>query len=86
MATPDRYKPLTPVSVQRRELEALERNSKQKIEWDKKRLEDERKQHYQSYNASTDDYMKEALSKVRKSNVSIPQDLAMFNGTFIYKK
>ena len=38
----------------------------------------------QSISASTDDYMKNALTQVRKSDVTLPDELTMMNGTFIY--
>ena len=38
----------------------------------------------QSVSASTDDYMKNALTQVRKSDVTLPDTLTRLHGTFIY--
>jgi hypothetical protein len=42
------------------------------------------KQFQQSTDSINDTYMKDALSKVRESNVSIDTDLSRFNGTYLY--
>ena len=40
----------------------------------------------QSRLAGEDYYMKDALARVRQSDVSIPHDLARFHGSTIYQK
>ena len=38
----------------------------------------------QSISASTDDYMKNALTQVRKSDVTLPDTLTRLHGTWVY--
>ena len=40
----------------------------------------------QSISASTDDYMKNALSQVRKSDVGLPETLTRFHGSWVYNQ
>ena len=40
----------------------------------------------QSISASTDDYMKNALTQVRKSGVGLPETLTRLHGTWVYNQ
>ena len=40
----------------------------------------------QSISASTDDYMKNALSQVRKSDVGLPETLTRHQGSWVYNQ
>ena len=40
----------------------------------------------QSISASTDTYMKNALSQVRKSEVGLPETLTRFHGSWVYNQ
>ena len=82
----NRDKPLTPMAIQLREKDTQEERIRQNTEFRRKQYEIPRNQFTQSRLAGEDFYMKDALAKVRQSEVSIPHDLARFHGTTIYHK
>ena len=67
----------------RREKE-LKLKQTQQSQMNTERAEASSRQFNQSVNASKDQYMIDALSKVRQSNVSLPDELTRYNGTYIY--
>ena len=65
-----------------RDKEALKK--KTQVLHDLKQVNKTDKQFQQSTDSINDTYMKDALSKVRESNVSIDKDYSMFQGTYLY--
>jgi len=70
------------VSIRREELRKSKIHQQKEIE--NRRVAAPQSAWNQSISASTDDYMKNALTQVRKSDVTLPDELTMMNGTFIY--
>ena len=70
------------VSIRRTEQENLK--TQQQKDMEQRRIAAPQSAWNQSVAASTDDYMKSALSKVRESKVSLPDALTRMHGTFIY--
>jgi hypothetical protein len=70
------------VSIRRTEQEKLKITQQKKM--NNRRITAPTNDFHQSVAASTDDYMKNALTQVRKSDVTLPDELTMRNGTFIY--
>jgi len=72
------------VSMRRTEREKLKINQQKEMEnrlvaapqsaWD------------QSISASTDTYMRDALTQVRKSDVTLPDNLTRFHGSWVYNQ
>ena len=72
------------------------RNEKQKQQKQQKQKQKEELNHHltnnqsngfaRSVSASNDEYMISALSKVRESSTTIPENLARQNGTYIYNR
>ena len=76
--------PLVSRDVSIRREKKLKLKQTQQSKMDTERVEMSKRQFNQSVNASKDQYMIDALSKVRQSNVSLPDALTRFNGTYIY--
>jgi len=68
------------VSIRREQNQQL-KTSQQK-EMESRQMSRESNAFYQSVDASNDEYMKNALMKVRQSNVTLPDDLTRIHGTF----
>jgi len=79
-------KPLTPMAMQRRDKKKNEERIQQNKEFRNNQMKIPQNQFNQSRLAGEDFYMKDALAKVRQSDVSIPHDLARFHGSTIYNK
>ena len=76
--------PLVSRDVSIRREKELKLKQTQQSQMNTERAEASRRQFNQSVNASKDQYMIDALSKVRQSNVSLPDELTRYNGTYIY--
>ena len=70
------------VSIRRTEQENLK--TQQKKEMENRLVAAPDNAWNQSISAHNDDYMKSALSKVRESKVTLPDELTRMHGTFIY--
>ena len=70
------------VSIRRTEQQNLKTDQQKQME--DRRIAAPQNAWNQSVAASTDDYIKNALTQVRKSDVTLPDELTMRNGTFIY--
>ena len=72
------------VSIRREQNRQLKIN--QQKEMDNRRVAAPQSAWNQSISASTDDYMKNALSQVRKSDVGLPETLTRFHGSWVYNQ
>ncbi len=72
------------VSIRRAEQDKLKTH--QQKEMDNRRVSAPQSAWNQSVAATTDDYMKNALTQVRKSDVTLPDTLTRFHGTYGYSK
>ena len=72
------------VSIRREQNRQLKIN--QQKEMDNRRVAAPQSAWNQSISASTDDYMKNALSQVRKSEVGLPETLTRFHGSWVYNQ
>jgi len=71
------------VSIRREQNRQLKTNQQKEME--NRRVTAPQSAWNQTLDATTDIYMRDALSKVRKSNVTIPDTLTRFHGTYIYR-
>ena len=69
----------------RREKQQKLKQTQQK-EMESRRVERDSKNFNQSVNASNDKYMIDALTKVRKSNITHPENLTRMNGTWMHNR
>ena len=76
--------PLVSRQVSRRRTEKQKLKSQQQKEMEQRRIDAPQSAWNQSVAASTDDYMKSALSKVRESSVTLPDTLTRHNGSWMY--
>ena len=74
---------LVPLDVSRRREEQQKLKQNQQREMDSRRVYRDSKNFNQSVNASQDKYLVDALSKVRKSDVTHSEDLTRMNGTWM---
>ena len=72
------------VSMRRTEREKLKINQQKEME--NRRVAAPQSAWNQSISASTDDYMKNALSQVRKSDVTLPDTLTRHHGSWVYNQ
>mgnify|MGYP001222119838 CR=1 FL=1 len=72
------------VSRRREEQQKLKQNQQREME--SRRVETDSKNFNQSVNATNDRYMVDALSKVRKSDVTHSEDLTRMNGTWMHNR
>jgi len=70
------------VSMRRAEQDKLKPDQQKQI--DNRRVDAPSSAFHQSVSATTDTKMRDLLSQVRKSSVTLPDKLTMRNGTFIY--
>jgi len=77
---------LVSLDVSRRREEQQELKQTQQREMESRRLERDSRNFNQSVNATNDRYMVDALSKVRKSDVTLPEDLTRMNGTWMHNR
>ena len=76
--------PLVSRQVSRRRTEKQKLKSQQQKEMETRLVAAPDNAWNQSISAHNDDYMKDALSKVRESKVTLPDELTRMHGTFIY--
>ena len=74
---------LVSLEVSRRREEQQKLKQTQQKEMESRRVERDSKNFNQSVNATNDKYMVDALSKVRKSDVTHSEDLTRMNGTWM---
>jgi hypothetical protein len=72
------------VSIRRTEQRKLKIHQQQKM--DNRRVSAPQSAWNQSVAASTDDYMKNALTQVRKSDVGLPDALTRLHGTWVHNQ
>ena len=72
------------VSIRREQNQQLKINQQKEME--NRRVAAPQSAWNQSISASTDDYMKNALSQVRKSEVGLPETLTRFHGSWVYNQ
>ena len=70
------------ISIRRAEQQNLKTDQQKQM--DNRRVSAPQSAWNQSVAASTDTKMRDLLSQVRKSSVTLPDELTMRNGTFIY--
>jgi len=76
--------PLVSRDVSMRRAEQQNLKIHQQKQMDNRRISAPQSAWNQSVAASTDDYMRDALTQVRKSSVTLPDTLTRLHGTFIY--
>ena len=76
--------PLVSRQVSRRRTEEQNLKIQQQKGMEQRRIDAPQSAWNQSVAASTDDYMKSALSKVRESSVTLPDTLTRHNGSWMY--
>ena len=72
------------VSRRKEEQQILKQNQQKEME--SRRVDRDSKNFNQSVNATHDRYMVDALNKVRKSNITHPEDLTRMNGSWMYNR
>ena len=77
---------LTPRNVSRRQQHQQKLRQSQQSQMDSKRVEKDRRDFNQSVGASNDLYMKDALAKVRQSDVTHNETVTRLNGTWLYNQ
>ena len=77
---------LVPLDVSRRREEQQKLKQNQQREMDSRRVYRDSKNFNQSGNASQDKYLVDALSKVRKSDVTHSEDLTRMNGSWMHNR
>ena len=77
---------LTPRNVSRRQQDQQKLRQSQQSQMDSKRVEKDRRDFNQSVGASNDLYMKDALAKVRQSDVTHNETVTRLNGTWLYNQ
>ena len=77
---------LVPVEVTRRRENQRKLKQRQQKEMESRRVDRDSKNFNQSVNATNDRYMVDALSKVRESNVTHPENLTRMNGSWMHNR
>ena len=77
---------LIPKKVYRRQQDQQKHRQSQQSDMDSKRVERDRRDLNQSVSASNDHYMKDALTKVRQSDVTHNETVTRLNGTWMFNK
>ena len=72
------------VSRRKEEQQILKQNQQKEME--SRRVDRDFKNFNQSVNATHDRYMVDALNKVRKSNITHPEELTRMNGLWMYNR
>ena len=81
-----RTEPLVSLDVSRRREEQQKRKETQQREMDSRQVDRDSKNFNQSVKSANDKYMVDALSKVRKSNVTHSEDLTRMNGSWMHNR
>ena len=79
-------KPLVSRDVSIRRTEQQNLKIHQQKEMENRRVAAPQSAWNQSVSASTDDYMKNALTQVRKSDVTLPDTLTRLHGSWVYNQ
>ena len=79
-------KPLVSRKVSMRHAEQQKLKIHQQKEMDNRRVTAQSRAYDQSVSATTDRYMRDALSQVRKSDVTLPDTLTRHNGTWVHNQ
>ena len=77
--------PLVSIDVSQRRQEKEKLIQTQQSVMNTKQVQTDTEQFNQSLDASKDLYLRDALTKVRESDVTIPDSLTRFHGTYIYR-
>jgi len=77
---------LVSLDVSRRREEQQKLKQTQQREMESRQIERDSKNFNQSVNATNDRYMVDALSKVRESNVTHPENLTRMNGSWMHNR
>ena len=77
---------LVSLDVSRRKEEQQTLKQNQQKEMESRRVDRDSKNFNQSVNATHDRYMVDALNKVRKSDITHPEDLTRMNGTWMHNR
>ena len=77
---------LVSLEVSRRRENKQTLKQTQQKEMESRRIEGDSRNFQQSVNASNDQYMIDALTKVRKSNVTHPENLTRMNGSWMHNR
>lgn len=78
--------PLVSRNVSMRQREQDKQKTKQHYEMNARRVDRQSNAYNQSVNATTDTYMRDALTQVRKSDVTLPETLTKFQGTWMWNQ
>ena len=78
--------PLVPVDVSRRREEHQKLKQNQQKEMESRRVGIDSRNFNQSVNATNDRYMIDALSKVRESKTTHPENLTRMNGSWMHNR
>jgi hypothetical protein len=78
--------PLVPVDVSRRREEHQKLKQNQQKEMESRRVDIDSRNFNQSVNATNDRYMVDALSKVRESKTTHPENLTRMNGSWMHNR
>ena len=78
--------PLVSRNVSMRQREQDKQKTKQHYEMNSRRVDRQSNEYNQSVNATTDTYMRDALTQVRKSDVTHNETLMRHNGTWMWNK
>ena len=81
-----RTDPLVPIDVSRRREEQQKLKQTQQREMESRRVEGDTRNFNQSVNATNDRYVVDALTKVRKSNITHPENLTRMNGSWMHNR
>jgi len=76
----------TPLYIQRRNKEEKDATIHQTKELENRLVDVERKNFRSSVNATKDDYIRNAMKKVRESKVGLPESLTRHNGSWVYSQ
>ena len=77
---------LVSLDVSRRREEQQKRKQTQQKEMESRRVDRDSRNFNQSVNASNDRYMVDALSKVRESKTTHPENLTRMNGSWMHNR
>ena len=77
---------LVSLEVSRRREEKQKLKQTQRKEMESRQIERDSRNFNQSVNATNDRYMIDALNKVRKSDVTLPEDLTRMNGSWMHNR
>ena len=77
---------LVSLEVSRRREEQQKLQQTQRKQMESRRVETDSRNFHQSVSATNDEYMKNALNKVRESDVTHPESLTRMNGTWMHNR